>query len=472
MKLLKRAIPIFYIMLFVVVGCYGQEKGVKNQPKDVLDKASKEFLEELDKAFVMIKQYYVEEVDSQKLYEGALRGMLSALGDPHSVYWDQDTYKDMKKGVLEGDYGGVGLYINKPNPKNLTPDSPITDYYINIVAPIRGTPGFNADLHAGDYITHIDGESVVELDSDQSVKKLTGEVGTEVFITVLRNESIVFDVTLVREKIEVPTIESAIMENNLGYLRLISWSSHTADDVMKALEEFNEAKCKGLIIDLRENGGGLLDSAVSISNFFISKGDIVSTRYRKTTEIPDQVFKANSFQTCVDKNLPIVVLIDNGSASASEIFAGAMQDSKRAKIIGSTSYGKGSIQIPFPLKFADSIKITVGRYYTPSGKNIDKVGIVPDIEVPIEKLTEEEIASLQKIISDKLIDTYVSENPVRNKSKEDLFILKIKKDGIKLEDRVIRKLIQNKYHRKMDFPPVYDLEYDLVLQKAVEVLTK
>lgn len=473
MKIRERWFYLFRVLILLVSvsSCFAQEKKQGITPHDFLDKESKEFLEELDKAFLMIKQYYVEDVDSKKIYEGALRGMMGALDDPHSVYWDQGMYQEMKKGVIQGDYGGVGLYINKPNPKALNADAPITDFYINIVAPIRGTPGYAADLHAGDYITHIDGESVVELNSDQAVGKLTGEVGSEVLITVLRNESIVFDVTLKREKISVPTTESAMIKKGLAYMRISSWSQHTAKDVLKLLQNFEEEGYQSLIIDLRENGGGLLDSAVQISNYFISKGDIVSTRYRSTTDFPDQVFSADSFQTKVNSKLPIVVLIDKGSASASEIFAGAMQDSKRATIIGSTSYGKGSIQIPFPLRYNDSIKMTVGRYYTPSGKNIDKVGIIPDIEVEEEVFAEEELASFQKLMNEKLIDKYVAENPTPNKTKEDLFLSELKKQEISLKDRYVRKLIKNKYNRKMDFPPVYDLEFDITLQKAVEFLS-
>lgn len=475
MKKRERMIWIFPVLALIVgIGaCSAQPSGGLYLPtsgESSLDKESREFLSEIDKAFAMIKKYYVEDVDSRMLYEGALRGMMAALEDPHSIYWDEEVFRGMQKDLIRGDYGGVGLYINKPNPKSLTAESDITDLYIQVIAPIRGTPGYFADLHAGDFITHIDGESVADLTSQQAVEKLTGEVGTDVMVTILRGKSVTFDVTLTRAKIEVPTIESDVMANGLGYLRLTSWTQHTAKDVEEALVNFLESGCHGLIVDLRENGGGLLEAAVEISNFFISDGPIVSTRYRASVQFQDMSFEANSFQTKLKPDFPVVVLIDKGSASASEIFAGAMQDSGRARIIGNTSYGKGSIQVPFPLAYNDSVKMTVGRYYTPSGKNIDQVGIVPDIELPVEELTDEELDSLQTLISEKLIDNFVEANPNHKNADVNGFVSGLPAKGIRLKERLVKKLIRNKYHRKMDFPPVYDLEYDMVLQKAVEVL--
>lgn len=478
---LRNKFFVFFLainLLFSITSCFGQNSRRANaliqqgQARQLLDPKSQEYLDEIEKVFVQIKQYYIDEVDSKKLYEGAIKGLVDALGDPHSVYWDQETYKAMQKGLLRGDYGGVGLYINKPNPKSLTADSLVTDFYIYVVAPIKGTPGYRAEIHAGDYITHIDGESVAKYDSDMSVKKLSGEVGTEVLVTILRDETITFDVTLKREQIEVPTVESAMMDNGIGYIRIISWSQHTADAVEKALTSFEKANFSKLIIDLRENGGGLLDSAVKISNFFISRGTIVSTKYSKAIESENQVFSANSFETRIDNKIPIVVLIDHGSASASEIFAGAMKDSKRATIVGNTSYGKGSIQIPFALKYEDSVKLTVGQYFTPSGKNIDKIGITPDIEVPEEKFNDEEIVALQKILTEKYIDNYVKDNPTENEAAFNNFLKELKANEINLDARIVKKLVKNKYQRKMDFPPVYDLEFDTTLQKAVEVLSK
>ncbi len=476
MKKRERMIWFFPLLaLFVGFGaCSAQAKEKMLFPKSeeqTLDKESQKFLKEMEKAYAMIKEFYVEDVDSRALYEGALRGMMDSLEDQHSVYWDKKTFKEMKKSTLRGDYGGVGLYINKPNPKSVKLDSPLTDYYIQIIAPIKGTPGYYADLHSGDFITHINGETVVELTSQEAVEKLTGKVGTKVEVTILRGE-VVFDVTLKRAKIEVPTIEYAMMENGIGYLQLIGWTKHTVDDVKKALKEFEEQNYQALIVDLRENGGGLLDAAAKISNFFISEGTIVSTRYRAKERFSGNVIAANRFGTIVPESVDIVVLVDNGSASASEIFAGAMKDSKRAIIIGQKTYGKGSIQVPFQLDYDDSIKLTVGRYYTPSGENIDKIGIIPDIEVEKEEFSKEEVKAFQKLMNDKLVDNFVKDHPTQNDAETQKFIDKIQKEGIDLSDRVIRKLVRNKYYRKMDFPPVYDLEYDTVLQRAVEELEK
>lgn len=461
----------FFTFLALLVGicaCSARPKNYIVSESDGGAYEVDEYIVEISKVFEMIKRYYVEEVDSQKLYEGALRGMVAALEDPHSTYWDKETFEAAQKGMIRGDFGGVGLYINKPNPASLTAESLITDFYINVVAPIRGTPGYRADIHAGDFITHIDGESVAELTSDEAVGKLTGEVGTDVMLTILRGKGIVFDVTLTRAKIEVPSCESAMLDNGIAYLRILSWTQHTAKAVEEALSTFKKVDYTKLIVDLRENGGGLLDSATEISNFFLSDGTIVSTRYREDAGFTDQVIEANSYQTKVPKDVEVVVLIDKGTASASEIFAGALQDSKRATLIGSTSFGKGSVQVPFALGYEDSLKITVGRYYTPLGKNIDQVGITPDIEVPVEEYSDEELISFATLLNDKLIDLFLEENPVQEGAPIEAFLKELKEKEIVLEERLIRKLIRNKYDRKMDFPPVYDLEFDLTLQEAVE----
>lgn len=466
-------IPVFAILVGLSA-CSAQPSRGDSDPSAVtqsLDKESRDYLKEIDKAYAMIQQYYVDDIDSQKLYEGALRGMLAALEDPHSVYLDEETYESMTKDLLQGEYGGVGLYINKANPKSLTYESEITDFFIQVIAPIKGTPGYFAELHAGDFITHIDGESVVELTSRESVGKLTGEVGTDVVVSILRGKSLKFDVTLTRAHIEVPTLEKGMIDGAIGYLRLSSWTQHTPDDVAQALGELKSEGYDSLVIDLRENGGGLLDAAVEICNFFISNGVLVSTRYR--AQFRSQAFEANSWQTKVGPDVPVVVLVDKGSASASEIFAGAMQDSGRAGIIGQTSYGKGSIQIPFELKHNDAMKLTVGKYYTPSGKNIDKIGIIPDFEVEKDEFSEDELESFQRIITERMLDTFVKDNPKYDKANIDRYIKTLQDDeGIVLREKTLKKLIKNKYQRKMDFPPVFDLEYDTVLQKAVELLSK
>ncbi|TFG61266.1 MAG: S41 family peptidase [Spirochaetales bacterium] len=416
--------------------------------------------------FDFVKQNYVDEIDSQTLFEGAMKGMFDSLKDPYSTYLTVTDMQDLTD-TTSGKFGGVGMYITKPVAPEPGTESVEKFYpFIRIVAPIEGTPAAKAGINAGDYIVKIENESTEGMSSDDAVEKLRGTAGSSVTITIMRNESIVFPVTLVRAVIEVPTVKYAMMPGNIGYIRIIQFTPLTDDKVKEGISYLKSYNYKGLVIDVRQNPGGLLTSVVETADFFLSEGTIVSTRSRIPSE--NAVFSATP-SVLVPKEIPIVVLIDKGSASASEILAGALKDTGRALLLGEKSYGKGSVQQVKSIG-AGGFKLTMSRYYTPSGVNIDKIGIQPDKEVKERDFTAAENEAYKKLIQENLIRSFVEKNP--NPSGDNIisFVAELHQKGISLEDRLLRRLIRNEVNRTNNAPPIFDLEFDLVLQEAVKTL--
>jgi len=313
-----------------------------------------------------VERQYVTEVDDQKLIEAAIDGMLTSL-DPHSGYLNAESFDDMRD-QTRGEYGGLGLEVTSE------------DGVVKVITPMDDTPAFKAGVKAGDFITAVNGESVLGLSVNDAVKQMRGKPGEAVTLTIAREKTDPFDVKLVREVIK-PKSATAKLEGDYGYLRVSGFNEKTTDEAEAALAAIRakNPKMKGLILDLRNNPGGLLDQAVGISDLFLDGGEIVSQRGRD----PRDVERYNARTGDVIGGLPMVVLVNSGSASAAEIVAGALQDRKRAALVGLTSFGKGSVQTVIPLRGgADgALKLTTARYYTPSGRSIQKTGIVPDLEV-------------------------------------------------------------------------------------------
>jgi carboxyl-terminal processing protease len=406
--------------------------------------------------FRFVQEHYVdaEKVDPNNLVEGALRGMFEALDDPHSAYLSPEEMRDLDDTTM-GRFGGVGLIISK------------IDRGVEVVSPIEGTPAYRAGVNAGDLIVAVDGESVVDFNIDEVLSVLRGEPGSSVTMTIIRGKALKFDVQVVREMIEVPTVRQDMIPGGIGYLRIIQFTPLTVDRVQEALQQFADSGYSSLIIDLRSNPGGLLSGVIDVSDFFLSKGPIVSTRSRVASE--NHVFYASSRNTIVPEDLPIVVLIDRGSASASEILAGALQDTGRATIMGENSYGKGSVQQIKRVGDA-GFRLTMSRYYTPLGKNIDQIGISPDVPVQEPELSEEEEQALSRIIEEELIKDFLNRYPDPTDKDIDSFEKELAGKDIQLNDRYIRRLVRNELNRTNNNPPVYDLEFDLVLQEAVKYL--
>jgi len=326
--------------------------------------------------FERVRADYVEKPDDAKLVESAINGMLNAL-DPHSSYMDPKSFRDMQI-QTRGEFGGLGIEVT------------MEDGLVKVVAPIDETPAAKAGIMAGDIITHLDDEPVQGLTLNQAVDKMRGQVNTKIRLKIVRKgQDKAIDVAIVREIIRVRSVRSRTEGDDIGYIRVTQFNEQTTEGLKKALNDLSAQiaaeKLKGFVIDLRNNPGGLLDQAISVSDAFLEKGEIVSTCGRNAEET--QRFNARAGD--LSKGKPIIVLINGGSASASEIVAGALQDHKRATVIGTRSFGKGSVQTIIPLGSGNgALRLTTARYFTPSGRSIQAKGISPDIEV-LQEVPEE-----------------------------------------------------------------------------------
>ncbi|MEW4449552.1 S41 family peptidase [Qipengyuania sp. JC766] len=326
---------------------------------------------ELEAIYAKIKSSYVEEVDDETLMRGAIDGMLAAL-DPHSGYLDGSDLQRMNT-LIDGNYSGLGLSVVQE------------DGAVKIVSPFRGSPAEDAGLKAGDYITHLDGELIYGGELDDAVAQMRGQAGTAIRLTVFRpGRDEPFDVTVTRGVIELEPVTYEIAEGNIGVITVNEFSRDVGRDVYTAWESIRRdatGRVNGLVLDLRSNPGGSLDEAVALSDLFLEKGRIVSQRGRTRGETIN--YDAESiFRGQIAPDVPMVVLIDAGSASASEIVAGALQDHRRAVVMGDRSFGKGSVQSLVPIGREAALKLTTARYYTPSGHSVQEGGIAPDIRVP------------------------------------------------------------------------------------------
>ncbi len=325
--------------------------------------------------FAKIKNDYVEDVDDRKLLEDAIRGMLAGL-DPHSTYLDKDSYKELQEGTT-GEFGGLGIEVGQE------------DGFIKVISPIDDTPAQKAGVQAGDLIIKLDDTPVKGLSLNEAVDRMRGKPGTKIKLTIIRNgEEKPLEITITRDVIKVNSVRSNTLEPGYGYLRISSFQANTGKDLHKELDKLkqdNNNNLKGLILDLRNNPGGVLNAAVEVSDMFLDKGLIVYTQGR----IKDSDLRFNAKPVDDASDIPLVVLVNEGSASASEIVAGALQDHKRALIVGQKTFGKGSVQTILPMTNEAAVKLTTARYYTPSGKSIQAEGITPD--VVIDKLAVKKV---------------------------------------------------------------------------------
>jgi len=326
----------------------------------------------------IVDNQYVTEVDNKKLIEAALDGMLTSL-DPHSGYLDAEAYADMND-TTHGEYGGLGIEVTSE------------DGVVKVVSPMDGTPASKAGIQSGDYITSVNGQSVLGLTVNEAVKQMRGPAGEAVTLTIARDKTDPFDVKLTREII-TPKAAVARMEGDYGYVRLPGFTEKSTTALETSISDLKakNPQMKGMILDLRNNPGGLLDQARSVSDLFLDGGEVVSQRGRG----PRDIQRLNATPGDILNGMKLVVLINQGSASAAEIVAGALQDRHRAELVGITSFGKGSVQSLIPLSNGTdgAVKLTTARYYTPSGRSIQKTGIQPDLEVAQTKDQAQDIAN-------------------------------------------------------------------------------
>ena len=320
--------------------------------------------------FERVRSDYVEGTEDRKLIEDAINGMLTSL-DPHSSYMPPKSFRDMQV-QTRGEFGGLGIEVTMENG------------FVKVVSPIDETPAARAGLRPGDFVTHIDNEPVLGLTLQEAVDKMRGPVNSNIKLMIRRGGADPFEVTLTRAVIRVQSVRSRV-EGELGYVRITSFTEQTESGLKNAIDRIRQQtgnKLKGLVLDMRNNPGGLLDQAIAVSDAFLDKGEIVSTRGRRNEEAQ----RYNAKPGDLLNGLPIVVLINGGSASASEIVAGALQDHRRAILLGTRSFGKGSVQTIIPMGNQGAIRLTTARYYTPSGRSIQAQGIDPDIVVEPARL--------------------------------------------------------------------------------------
>jgi carboxyl-terminal processing protease len=385
----KKSIFILFlgIMLGVFVGTCGSVFADRDNGEVVTDTETLPFedLRTFTEIFGRIKRDYVEPVSDKKLLEDAIRGMLTGL-DPHSAYLIAEEYQELKEGTT-GQFGGLGIEVTMENG------------FVKVVSPIDDTPAQRAGIKSGDLIVRLDDQPVKGMSLNDAVKIMRGEPGSKILLTVVREgEEAPLKLTIVRDIIKVKSVKSRILEKDYGYVRISSFQSRTGESLKEAIAELkkeNAGNLKGLVLDLRNNPGGVLNAAVEVSDAFIKSGLIVYTEGR----IENSEMRFNASPDDVVDGAPIVVLINAGSASASEIVAGALQDQKRAVIIGEKSFGKGSVQTILPTSNGAAVKLTTARYYTPSGRSIQAEGIEPDItlaRVKLESLDKSEFTPVKE----------------------------------------------------------------------------
>ena len=372
--MLKKLI-VFMMLVLPVADCLAASKKKKEEPIEHLtDEQIYEELKKLALVFEVARENFVEEADEKKMLEAAMNGMLGAL-DPHSSYLSADDFKEFND-KSHGEFGGLGIQITSDRGA------------VRVISPIDDTPADKAGIKAGDYITHIDGEQVFDLTLNQAVKKMKGRPGTKVTLTVVSDDGEPKEMTLKRAVIKVESVKHKVKmlaeadpddkeTSKIGYVRISDFGATTTRDLTKALKELEKDGVIGYVVDVRNNPGGYLTAAVEVSDAFLDAGEIVSTRGKEKTDIERMYATPGDLVN----GKPVVVLINHGSASASEIVAGALQDNGRGLVMGSQSFGKGSVQQQKPLGDGTAIHITIARYYTPSGRSIQNEGITPDVEV-------------------------------------------------------------------------------------------
>ncbi len=374
----KRALLLFaFLTVMILLGPYGDSR------VSAIDRNTYRNLKTFSEVLDMVEKNYVEPVENDKLMQGAINGMIKSL-DPHSSFMTADMYKELEV-ETRGSFGGLGIEIT------------ILKDVLTVVSPIEDTPAYIAGIKAGDQIIRIDGKSTKDITITEAVKKLRGPKDTKVTITIMREGMTKpKDFVITRSIIKIKSVKSKLYDDQIGYIRIASFQERTVDDVKKALKEI-EAKArplKGIVIDMRNNPGGLLNQSIEVSDLFLKSGIIVSTRGRsKNMESKAMAKDDGDEPTC-----PIVVLVNEGTASAAEIVSGALQDNGRAVILGTQTFGKGSVQTVIPLEDGAALKLTTAKYYTPKGRSIQAEGITPDIVVKLIRPAEEKNGTEEQLM--------------------------------------------------------------------------
>jgi len=430
-KINKKKFLIAALMLLLTGVLIGQ--GMVQAKPDTYEEL-KSFTQSLE----LVKRNYVEDPNSKELIEGAIRGMISNL-DPHSSYMPERAFKEMNMDI-KGEFQGVGIQIGVKNQQ------------LTVIAPIEDTPAFRAGLAAGDKILKINDEWTKDMTIEQAVDKMRGPKGTQVRLLIIRegwDKPREFKIT--RDVIKVQSVKSKMLDNEIGYLKIIQFQGQTGQEVEKALNGLESKGLKKLILDMRNNPGGILDASVDVSSMFLPKDKlVVYLQGRQASDRRDYLTSGS----LITRDYPMVVLVNTGSASASEIVAGALQDSKRAVIMGTQTFGKGSVQTVFPLEGGGGIRLTTAKYYTPSGRSIQNVGITPDIEVKLPTVKEPKDGdSVHVVVREKDLERHLKNDTVKEEKKK-----KDKKEEPAVEEEFPMEMVPK------------DEKDDIQIQKAIEIL--
>ncbi len=446
---------IIWILLVIVLLIVTTASGLSNWIVAGNTEKTYEHLRLFNEIFNLLRTEYYDEskVTPKKLIKGAIDGMIETLDDPHTSYFSKENFDELKTDT-RGEFGGLGIVIG------------LRDAWITVISPIDDTPAARAGIKARDKIIEIDGKSTEGFTTMDAVKLLRGKVGTSVTITIMRGdkgEPLHF--TIIRGVIKLETVKSTVIDNHIGYVRITQFSEPTAEALKIHVDNLLKEGIDSIIVDLRNNPGGLLNSAIEISDMFIKGGTIVSTKGRDPEH--NQIFMAKEKTAFPD--IPLIVLVNEGSASGSEILAGAIKDNKRGILVGEKTFGKGSVQTVRELPDGSGVRITTAIYYTPSGESIHEKGIEPDELIKGVEITQEEVKTMEELEDLGLIKEFVKVHKTYTDGDLESLMTQLSENGIELKSIIVKKLIKNELE-KLKIPALVDLDFDLQLKHAVNML--
>lgn len=424
-----------------------------------------EMLYSLGNLYTFLDQNYLWDIDSSKMQISLVKSMISALGDEYSYYITPDEAEDFKESS-QGDYVGIGTYLTKMNPDYIDPSKPET-YMVIITSPFPGGPADRAGIRAKDMISHVNGEDVSQLTATEASRKIRGKEGEDITLTIHRGSS-VFDIVLKPEIVTTPTTSKTMLTDEIGYLFISSFTSHTYENFNKDMKYLLEHGAKKLIIDLRNNGGGYVDDSLNIANCFISEGKLLTAHFKNTSKTV--TYNATD-ATLIPESYPVIILVNEGTASASEILTAALKENGRATVIGSKTYGKGVMQSEIPY-LGGYLCIVTSSYTTPLDNDIHKKGILPDILVETEEYSDEELKAYEKFMKEDKIKEYQISHPEYSKENILNFAEENKDSGV--PESLLCLLMRNEYIYAIDYDkrPIADPEFDTVLKRAIEEISK
>ena len=477
---MKKIFYLFFTLLFAVGTVFAQPattdnlsiefnsnndgyiSSLKSQERDV---SLNEMLYSLGNVFTFLENNYLYDIDNNEMQLDLIEAMVNSLGDKYS-YFVRPTDAEEFSEETGGTYVGIGTYLTKMNPEFIDPDDPET-YMVIITSPFPGGPADRAGLRANDLISHVNGEDISSLNATEASKLIRGKAGESITLTVHRGTS-VFDITLMPEVVTTPTSEIQLLEGNIGYLTISQFSQSTYESVFNHIKELIDMGATSLIIDLRNNGGGIVDSALSIANMFVKDKTLLTTGYKEGSNNRDIVYTASSSLAVSDK-MPLVILVNEGTASASEILTAALQENDRAVVVGTQTFGKGIMQSVIPY-MNGYLNITTARYFTPDGNDIHGVGITPDYVIETTDYSDEEIAAYEEFMKEDYIEEWLKKRPEYSKKNIEDFAKHYSYTGV--PEDLLHLLMRNEYIYSLDYEnrPIADPDFDKILKKAIEVI--